>query len=183
MSARAGLALVALALLGLAPLAAGAQERERRCYFGECPDESSPQPPPPEVDTRPDYPPPVDQSGEPYPGQDPGQYPAPYPDTAGDLPHFCCTVMGPLGPYPNPGPYGVAPVGSACSGMAGDGLFYQGTACYGDEQPAAATMPPAPSFCCTAAGRFGPFPNPGWPEGSACWSQTVYGPMQGLACY
>lgn len=55
--------------------------------------------------------------------------------------------------------------------------------CYGDEQPAAATMPPAPSFCCTAAGRFGPFPNPGWPEGSACWSQTVYGPMQGLACY
>jgi hypothetical protein len=81
------------------------------------------------------------------------------------------------------GIYGVAPVGSPCSGMANDGLFYQGTSCYGDEQPSAVTMPPAPSFCCTAVGRFGPFPNPGWPEGSACWSQTVYGPMQGMACY
>ena len=91
--------------------------------------------------------------------------------------------MGPLGPYPNPGPYGAAPAGSPCSGTAADGLFYQGTTCYGDEQPSAVTVPPAPSFCCTAVGRFGPFPNPGWPEGSACWSQTVYGPMQGMACY
>jgi hypothetical protein len=167
MSARAGLALIVLALLGLAPLTATAQERERRCYFGECPSEDSPQPPPPEY-----TPPPVQ-------GVDPGQY----PDTAGDLPHYCCTAMGPLGPYPNPGPYGVAPVGSPCSGMANDGLLYQGTSCYGDEQPSTVTMPTAPGFCCTAVGRFGPFPNPGWPEGSACWSQTVYGPMQGMACY
>jgi hypothetical protein len=167
MSARAGLALIVLALLGLAPLTATAQERERRCYFGECPSEDSPQPPPPEY-----TPPPVQ-------GVDPGQY----PDTAGDLPHYCCTAMGPLGPYPNPGPYGVAPVGSPCSGMASDGLLYQGTSCYGDEQPSSVTMPTAPGFCCTAVGRFGPFPNPGWPEGSACWSQTVYGPMQGMACY
>jgi hypothetical protein len=177
-SARAALALIALAVFwpGLASLTAAAQERERRCYFGECPDEDSPQPPPPEY-TPPD--PGVDPRQYPDPGVDPGQY----PDTADDLPHYCCTAMGPLGPYPNPGPYGVAPVGSPCSGMANDGLFYQGTSCYGDEQPSAVTMPPAPSFCCTAVGRFGPFPNPGWPEGSACWSQTVYGPMQGMACY
>lgn len=166
MRADIGPALVVLALAGLLSLTATAQERERRCYFGECPDEDSPQPPPPE-----------------YTPPDMGDEPNPYPDTADDLPHYCCTVMGPLGPYPNPGPYGVAPVGSPCSGMANDGLLYQGTACYGDEQPSAVTMPPAPSFCCTAVGRFGPFPNPGWPEGSACWSQTIYGPMQGMACY
>jgi hypothetical protein len=166
MRARLGLAPAALALLvlGLASFAAPAQERERRCYFGECPDEDSPQLPPPRDYTPPDV-------GDQQP-----------PDTAGELPHFCCTVMGPLGPYPNPGPYGVAPVGSACSGVAMDGLLYQGTACYGDGQPSAVAAP-VPNFCCTSAGRFGPFPNPGWPEGSPCWSQTFYGPVQGLACY
>jgi hypothetical protein len=48
MSARTRLAMIGLALLGLAlaPLSATAQERERRCYFNECPDEASPQPPP-----------------------------------------------------------------------------------------------------------------------------------------
>ena len=58
MSARAGLALIVLALLGLglAPLSATAQERERRCYFGECPSEDSPQPPPPEYTPPPDAP-------------------------------------------------------------------------------------------------------------------------------
>jgi hypothetical protein len=166
MSARLGLALAVLGLLtlGLAPFSAAAQERERRCYFGECPEANSPQLPPP-----PDYAPPDLKDDS-------------IPDSAGDLPHYCCTVMGPLGPYPNPGPYGVAPVGSPCSGMAVDGLLYQGTTCYGDEQPSAVSAP-APSYCCTMAGRFGPFPNPGWPEGSPCWSQTLYGPMQGMACY
>jgi hypothetical protein len=163
-------ALAVLALgLALAPFTASAQERERRCYFGECPDDDSPQVAPPE---RPSDPP-VDQ------GDDPDVYSS----EAADLPHYCCTIMGPLGPYPNPGPYGPAPVGSVCTGVAADGLLYQGSSCYGNEQPSAATMPTAPSYCCTAAGRFGPFPNPGWPEGSACWSDTAFGPMQGAACY
>jgi hypothetical protein len=170
MSARLGLAAAALALLvlGLASFGAPAQERERRCYFGECPDQDSPQLPPPR-----DYSPPDT-------GPDMGY--GETPDTAGDLPHYCCTVMGPLGPYPNPGPYGVALAGSLCSGMAMDGLLYQGATCYGDEQRSAVSAP-VPNYCCTQAGRFGPFPNPGWPEGSACWSQTLYGPLQGLACY
>ena len=170
MKPRATLALIVLALFwfGLASLTAAAQQRERRCYFGECPDEDSPRPPPA------DSPPPVDRGGPPDPGQDPSQY-------TSDLPHYCCTAVGPLGPYPNPGPYGEAMVGTPCSGIAPDGLFYQGTACY--QEPSTVTMPPVPSFCCTAVGRFGPFPNPGWPEGSACWSQTMVGPMQGTACY
>jgi hypothetical protein len=168
--------LAALTMAGvvLLPSAASAQQGERRCYFGECPDDQSPQPPPPANVPK--------QMPQQVPQQMPQNIP-PGPSTADDLPHFCCTVMGPLGPYPNPDPYGVAPVGSACYGTAYDGMTYQGTACYGNEQPTTATMPAAPNFCCTVAGRFGPFPNPGWPEGSACWSETVFGPLQGLACY
>jgi hypothetical protein len=44
-------------------------------------------------------------------------------------------------------------------------------------------MPALPNYCCTAAGRFGPYPNDGWPEGSACWSNTPSGQMQGVVCY
>jgi len=39
-----------------------------------------------------------------------------------------------------------------------------------------------PQYCCTPGGRFGPFPNPGIPEGGPCYANTPYGTVTGQAC-
>jgi hypothetical protein len=139
-----------------------AQENDKRCYFGECPEDSTPRVAPP-----------------PTPAPTPAPTPTPAPD---DLPRYCCTLAGALGPYPNPGPYGPAPVGSECFGMAADGLLYAGAACHGNEDSYVDDRP-LPAFCCTVVGRLGPFTNPGIREGEVCSAPTAYGPVGGVACY
>lgn len=42
---------------------------------------------------------------------------------------------------------------------------------------------PPPAFCCTPAGRLGPFNNPGIPVGGQCVVPTTYGVQAGQACY
>jgi hypothetical protein len=59
-----------------------------------------------------------------------GTYAPPSPAPAAALPHFCCTVFGKSGPWPNPGPAGV-PVytGGACT-VPGPYGPVVGQACY-----------------------------------------------------
>jgi hypothetical protein len=40
-----------------------------------------------------------------------------------------------------------------------------------------------PHFCCTPAGRLGPFPNNGIGAGQMCKAMTAAGPLTGQACY
>lgn len=41
-----------------------------------------------------------------------------------------------------------------------------------------------PSYCCTPAGRLGPYANPSVPEGGSCFgTHPMYGPVYGRACY
>ncbi len=41
-----------------------------------------------------------------------------------------------------------------------------------------------PHFCCTMAGRFGPYPNAGYPAGAACYAQPSVGQIfTGVGCY
>jgi len=40
-----------------------------------------------------------------------------------------------------------------------------------------------PSFCCTPAGKFGPFPNTNISVGGICHANTPYGPVIGQACH
>lgn len=41
-----------------------------------------------------------------------------------------------------------------------------------------------PRYCCTPAGRLGPYDNPGIPEGGSCFGTTTQGQqMMGQACH
>jgi hypothetical protein len=41
-----------------------------------------------------------------------------------------------------------------------------------------------PNFCCTQAGRLGPYPNTSIPAGGVCFgTHPIYGPFPGVACY
>lgn len=42
--------------------------------------------------------------------------------------------------------------------------------------------PSLPSYCCTPAGRLGPYSNPGIPYGGQCVVATPTGPLVGQAC-
>jgi hypothetical protein len=46
-----------------------------------------------------------------------------------DLPHFCCTDRGRLGPYPNPQGGTTVQVGMSCYGTTPDGQRADGRAC------------------------------------------------------
>ena len=43
--------------------------------------------------------------------------------------------------------------------------------------------PTLPNYCCTPAGRFGPYPNNNTPVGGPCYSTTPFGVVSGQACY
>lgn len=40
-----------------------------------------------------------------------------------------------------------------------------------------------PRYCCTAVGKLGPYPNPGYQVGEQCWGMTPYGTVYGQACH
>jgi len=40
-----------------------------------------------------------------------------------------------------------------------------------------------PAFCCTPAGKLGPYANPGIPAGGSCSGTTPHGVVYGQACY
>jgi len=85
----------------------------------------------------------------------------------------CQTQYGPCPMHPAtagtacycPSPYGPIP-----------GVVTRGSA--------AATVPQLPNFCCTPAGRLGPYTNTGVPVGGQCYGTTFQGAiMFGQACY
>jgi hypothetical protein len=50
-------------------------------------------------------------------------------------------------------------------------------------QPSTPVVAALPSFCCTPAGRLGPYPNPGYPAGSQCYGSTPWGVAYGTMCF
>lgn len=75
--------------------------------------------------------------------------------TTSDLPRYCKTTAGVLGPYDNPGN---VRVGDPCFGTK-DGQRYEGTAVSGPDSGTTSTD--LPHYCRTEAGILGPYDNPG----------------------
>jgi len=93
-----------------------------------------------------------------------------------DYPKYCCTDAGVLGPYEN----NSVPEGGACYGTTPDGKRHEGTACYGKEKP---NKQGYPKYCCTDAGKLGPYDNDSVPEGGACYGTKNGQRYEGTACY
>ena len=83
-----------------------------------------------------------------------------------DLPHYCQTSVGVLGPYPNPGN---VQVGDSCFGTK-NGRRYPGTAVMGPERNEdtddhssgnGQSKDELPHHCRTEVGVLGPYPNDG----------------------
>ena len=93
-----------------------------------------------------------------------------------DLPQYCCTASGALGPYFN----NSVPEGGACFGTSASGAIENGTACFnGDEGEAA-----LPQFCCTDAGALGPYEHDSILEGQPCFGTDADGFQHfGSACF
>jgi hypothetical protein len=104
-------------------------------------------------------------------------------------PSYCCTPAGKLGPYRN---NTSVEEGGACYGTDNKGQRQEGTACYGkaDEKAQGESSPQKykskyPSYCCTPAGKLGPYRNnTSVEEGGACYGTDSKGQRQeGTACY
>jgi len=76
---------------------------------------------------------------------------------------------------------GVAPSGTSCYCNSPYGPI--AGAVSGNALPSNQFNAALPSFCCTPAGKLGPYPNPGVPVGGACTGTTPYGIVYGQACY
>lgn len=93
-------------------------------------------------------------------------------------PKYCCTDAGVLGPYNNDS----VPEGGACFGTK-DGKRHEGIACYGKEKKEDQENKGYPKYCCTDAGRLGPYKNDSVPEGGACFGTKDGKRHEGRACY
>lgn len=92
-------------------------------------------------------------------------------------PRYCCTDAGVLGPYPND----TVPEGGACFGTKG-GRRYEGTACHGEADDEKSGEKRYPKYCCTDAGKLGPYDNDSVPEGGACFGTKGGRRYEGTAC-
>jgi len=91
-------------------------------------------------------------------------------------PSYCCTQIGPLGPYPNSS----LPEGAPCYGTDSLGRAWHGSACFANEDGAAQF----PSYCCTEVGELGPYENTSIAEGGNCFGTDEYGQTwYGYACF
>jgi hypothetical protein len=97
-----------------------------------------------------------------------------------DLPHYCKTSVGVLGPYPNPGS---VQVGDTCFGSK-NGRRYWGTAVMGpdrsddtDDRPSGNSRrkEEIPHYCSTDVGVLGPYPN----DGSVHVGEPCFGTKNG----
>ena len=84
---------------------------------------------------------------------------------------MCATSFGPC-------VIGSASPGESCFCVTSNGPI-QGTA----QIVGAASSGDFPQFCCTPAGRMGPFNNTSVGPGQLCQAVTDAGPMTGQACY
>jgi hypothetical protein len=107
--------------------------------------------------------------------------------SAQGLPQYCCTSAGVLGPYNNTS----VPLGGACYGTDSQGQRQNGTACFGpggsggggSNSVAPGAGASYPQYCCTSAGRLGPYNNTSVPIGGACFGTDTQGQRQnGTAC-
>lgn len=119
--------------------------------------------------------------------------------SAQGLPQYCCTQAGVLGPYNNTS----VPLGGQCYGTDSRGQRQNGTACFGPQGAGGGTpfgqqgagggnsnVPQSgtsgmglPQYCCTSAGRLGPYNNTSVPVGGACFGTDAQGQRQnGTAC-
>jgi hypothetical protein len=101
-------------------------------------------------------------------------------------PSYCCTSAGKLGPYKNDS----VEEGGACYGTDSKGQRQEGTACFGEADKATdgeskqKYKSKYPSYCCTSAGKLGPYKNDSVEEGGACYGTDSRGQRQeGTACF
>ena len=90
-----------------------------------------------------------------------------YAQTTCITPYFSCAI--PQSAPPGYSCFCITPSGPI-SGMTGASQLSQ-------------PIQQLPAFCCTPAGKFGPFQNNGIPVGGSCYANTVYGAAYGQACY
>ena len=83
-------------------------------------------------------------------------------------PYFSCVIPQPT------------TIGNSCYCNTQYGSVY---GVIGSSQANAQFQKKLPSFCCSPAGRFGPFPNLNTPVGGSCYADTLYGRVFGQACY
>jgi hypothetical protein len=100
-------------------------------------------------------------------------------------PSYCCTPAGKLGPYTN---NTSVEEGGACFGTDSKGQRHDGTACYGeaDEKAGGESNEKSayPQYCCTNAGKLGPYENKTVKEGGACYGTDTKGQRhEGTACF
>jgi hypothetical protein len=98
-----------------------------------------------------------------------------------DVPHYCATSAGVLGPYPNDGS---VHVGDPCFGTK-NGRKYYGTAVMsadssgGEEHRSGRNADSVPHYCSTDAGVLGPYPN----DGSVRVGDPCFGTKNGRKYY
>jgi hypothetical protein len=101
-----------------------------------------------------------------------------------EYPKYCCTEAGVLGPYNNDS----VPEGGDCYGTK-DGQRYEGKACYGKDNEESKDSEDSkekkdyPKYCCTDAGKLGPYNNDSVPEGGDCYGTKDGQRHEGKACY